>query len=107
MQAKVGDTVTIHYVAKLANGKTLDSSREREKPFTFVLGEKKVIEGLDQGVVGMKVAQLRKLTIPYELAYGANGHRDYKEGKKLGWLVPPKATVIYEVELIEITRRSC
>jgi FKBP-type peptidyl-prolyl cis-trans isomerase len=65
-EAKAGTTVTVHYVGTLTNGSKFDSSRDRNKGFTFRLGAGQVIKGWDQGVAGMKVGQVRKLTIPPE-----------------------------------------
>ena len=92
-EARAGNTVTVHYVGTLTNGKKFDSSRDRGKGFTFQLGAGQVIAGWDQGVAGMKVGQLRKLTIPPELAYGAKGFHD---------LIPPNSTLVFEVELLSV-----
>src|SRR5689334_13473571 len=82
-EAKTGDTVKVHYTGTLMNGKEFDSSRGRE-PFTFKLGEGKVIKGWDEGVPGMKVGGKRKLVIPWQLAYGEGGSGDK---------IPPKAAL--------------
>jgi FKBP-type peptidyl-prolyl cis-trans isomerase FkpA len=93
-EACAGNTVTVHYVGTLTNGSKFDSSRDRGNAgFTFKLGAGRVIAGWDQGVAGMKVGQLRKLTIPPELAYGADG---------FGSVIPPGATLIFEVELLAV-----
>jgi FKBP-type peptidyl-prolyl cis-trans isomerase FkpA len=92
-EAKPGNTVTVHYVGTLTDGSKFDSSRDRGKGFTFKLGAGQVIAGWDQGVAGMKVGGSRKLTIPHELAYGERGYPP---------VIPPKATLIFEVELLEV-----
>src|SRR3981081_2000259 len=71
--AKAGQTVVVHYVGTLIDGQKFDSSRDRDEGLTFLLGGGRVIKGWDQGVAGMKVGSLRKLTIPSHLGYGAGG----------------------------------
>jgi len=92
-EAKTGTTVTVHYVGTLTNGTKFDSSRDRGKGFAFRLGAGQVIKGWDQGVAGMKIGQIRKLTIPPHLAYGANGYPP---------IIPPDSTLVFEVELLEV-----
>jgi FKBP-type peptidyl-prolyl cis-trans isomerase len=92
-EALAGKTVTVHYVGTLTNGSKFDSSRDRGQGFTFKLGAGQVIKGWDQGVAGMKVGQLRKLTIPSELAYGARGFPP---------VIPPNSTLVFEVELLAV-----
>jgi FKBP-type peptidyl-prolyl cis-trans isomerase len=91
-EAKNNDKVTVHYTGTLENGIKFDSSLDRGKPFVFTLGIGDVIKGWDQGVLGMKVEEKRKLTIPSKLGYGTRG---------IG-LIPPNATLIFEVELLEV-----
>ena len=91
-EAKAGDKVYVHYAGTLENGTKFDSSIDRNQPFDFTLGENKVIEGWELGVLGMKAGEKRKLTIPPDLAYGNNS---------IG-LIPSSSTLIFEVELLEI-----
>ena len=92
-EAKSGKQVTVHYVGTLTNGQKFDSSRDRGRGFEFALGAGQVIQGWDQGVAGMKVGGLRKLTIPPELGYGARGYPP---------VIPPNSTLVFEVELLGV-----
>jgi len=92
-EAVAGKTVSVHYVGTLTNGSKFDSSRDRGAPFNFRLGAGEVIKGWDQGVAGMKVGGLRKLTIPSHLAYGDRGFSP---------VIPPRSTLVFEVELLEV-----
>lgn len=91
-EAVAGDSVTVHYVGMLTNGTVFDASKNHgNSGFTFKLGAGQVIKGWDKGVAGMKVGGKRKLTIPSDMAYGANG---------IGGVIPGGATLIFDVELL-------
>ena len=92
-QAAAGKKVTVHYTGTLGDGKVFDSSETRKAPFSFTLGQGQVIPGWDKGVEGMKIGERRRLTIPSSLGYGEKG---------VGNIIPPNATLIFEVELLNV-----
>ena len=98
--AAAGQQVSVHYTGWLydpkatdKHGKKFDSSRDHGEPFSFKLGARQVISGWDQGVAGMKVGGKRTLVIPSELGYGQRG---------AGGAIPPNATLLFDVELLEV-----
>lgn len=92
-EAHVGETAYVHYTGWLKDGTKFDSSVDRGKPFPFRLGAGRVIKGWDEGVVGMNIGSKRKLIIPPHLGYGQRG---------AGRAIPPNATLIFEVELLDL-----
>jgi FKBP-type peptidyl-prolyl cis-trans isomerase len=93
-EAQDYNKVVVNYTGTLEDGSVFDSSlNPGREPFTFTLGVGSVIKGWDLGVKGMKVGGKRKLTIPSDLGYGDKG---------AGNLIPPGATLIFEVELLEV-----
>ena len=93
-QPRPGDSVSVHYTGWLKSGQKFDSSHDRGQPLVFPLGQGRVIKGWDEGVSSMRRGGQRKLIIPAHLGYGDRG---------AGRAIPPGATLIFEVELVEIT----
>ena len=89
-----GQTVIVHYTGWLEDETKFDSSRDRNEPFSFPMECGYVIPGWDEGVKGMQVGGKRRLVIPSELGYGSQG---------AGGVIPPDATLIFEIELLEIS----
>jgi FKBP-type peptidyl-prolyl cis-trans isomerase len=92
-EAVDGKKVTVNYIGTLTDGTKFDSSYDHGQTFSFNLGAGEVIKGWDMGVAGMKVGGKRKLTIPPSLGYGEQG---------AGAVIPPNATLIFEVELLKV-----
>lgn len=92
-EAQTGNYVTVHYSGWLPDGKLFDSSVKRNKPFTVKLGTGQVIQGWEEGIQGMKVGGKRRLTIPPEIAYGAEGYPG---------AIPPNATLVFDIELLSV-----
>ena len=91
--AKSGQTVEVHYTGWLQDGTKFDSSVDRNRPFSFAIGRKQVIQGWEEGIQGMRVGGKRKLTIPSRLGYGDKGSPPK---------IPGKATLVFEVELLSV-----
>ena len=88
-----GNTALVHYTGWLPDGSEFDSSRDGDDPLEVVVGEGRVIDGWEEGLQGMRVGGQRKLVIPPDLAYGSQG---------TGGVIPPNATLVFDVELVEI-----
>lgn len=89
-----GQFLTVHYSGRLADGTEFDSSYGRDEPFGFPVGVGYVIPGWDEGLLGMRVGGRRRLVVPPDLGYGERG---------AGALVPPNATLTFDIELLEIS----
>jgi FKBP-type peptidyl-prolyl cis-trans isomerase len=92
--AAAGDIVRVHYTGWLTDGTKFDSSLDRKEPLRFWLGKGQVIKGWDEGVAGMKVGGKRQLHIPWRLAYGDKGNGN----------IPPKADLVFDVELVGVSK---
>ncbi len=91
-EAKEGNVATVHYTGTFIDGSVFDSSVTRGEPFAFTLGGNRVIAGWEQGVLGMKVGEKRRLTVPYTLGYGEAGYGP----------IPAKSTLMFDIELLKI-----
>ena len=91
--AKAGDNIVVNYTGTLPDGTKFDSSVDRNQPFPYTLGQNQVIKGWELGLLGMKVGETRKLTIPPELAYGAAGRPP---------VIPQNATLIFMIDMLSI-----
>jgi len=91
--AKVGDNIVVNYVGTLTDGTKFDSSVDRNEPFPYTLGQNRVIQGWELGLLGMKTGEKRRLTIPPELGYGSRG---------AGSVIPPNSTLVFEIDMLSI-----
>ncbi|WCL47887.1 FKBP-type peptidyl-prolyl cis-trans isomerase [Leptospira sp. GIMC2001] len=91
-EALRGTQVTVHYVGTLTNGQKFDSSRDRNRPFTFILGENQVIQGWEKGILKMREGGVRKLTIPPQMGYG----------ERAVGSIPANSTLLFDVELLKV-----
>ncbi len=96
----VGDYAIVHYTGKLQDGTKFDSSLDRGRPLTVVLGKGEVIKGWEEGLVGMKVGDKRQLIIPPDLAYGAEAKSD-QNGKEI---IPANSTLVFDVEMVGLVK---
>jgi len=96
LEAEKFDILTVNYTGKLEDGTVFDSSKNPGRdPFRFTVGAGQVIQGWEEGFIGMKIGGTRTLTIPSEMGYGARGAGD---------LIPPNATLIFDIELLEVDK---
>lgn len=95
-KARPGQLMIVHYTGAFLNGKKFDSSRDRNEPFTFVLGKGQVIKGWDEGIGLMRIGDRATFIIPYNLAYGEKGRGT----------IPPKSTLIFDVEFLDMKEKS-
>ncbi len=91
-EVKEGDTVTVNYIGTLQNGQEFDNSYKKGTSFSFKVGDDKVIDGWNKGMIGMKVGGQRIIIIPSDMAYGSEGYGP----------IPANATVVYAIELLEV-----
>ena len=98
LEAEKFDILTVNYTGKLEDGTVFDSSKNPgREPFRFTVGLGQVIQGWEEGFIGMKVGGSRTLTIPPEMGYGARG---------AGGVIPPNATLVFDVELLEVEKNE-
>jgi len=96
LEAEKFDILTVNYTGKLEDGTVFDSSKNPGRdPFRFTVGAGQVIQGWEEGFIGMKIGGTRTLTIPSEMGYGARGAGD---------AIPPNATLVFEIELLEVEK---
>ncbi|HEY4512502.1 MAG TPA: FKBP-type peptidyl-prolyl cis-trans isomerase [Candidatus Paceibacterota bacterium] len=100
--AKLGDEVLVNYIGTLSDGSEFDNSYKRGKPFPVTIGEGQVIQGWEEGLLGIKIGEKRKLTIPPAMGYG---DRAVPDGRG-GFAIPPNSTLIFEIEALEIYSRA-
>lgn len=91
--AEPGKMLVVHYTGYLRDGTKFDSSRDRDKPFEFEQGKRRVIPGFDNGCEGLRVGGKRRLLMPYQIAYGEKGRSPR---------IPPKAELIFDIELLDV-----
>ena len=92
--AECGHRVTVHYEGRLTDDTVFDASIPRGQPFSFTIGAGQVIQGWEKGVAGMQVGEIRRLTVPADLGYGAEG---------AGGAIPPDATLVFDIELLAVS----